>query len=100
VGGMKSSLPAPTRAENRRFYILKFEIGCLNHPGTPAEAHHLIDPKTGKRISHAATIPLCLICHHDIHSRKRWFRAEYGRDEFLLQITNMRVADFESRTVG
>jgi len=98
---MKSSLKNPTKAEKRRFYLIKFEIGCLIHPNTPAEAHHLL--RNGKRVSHLATIPLCTECHtggDSTHKRKVWFRETYGTDEELLAETNRRVEEFESRTFG
>ena len=94
---MKSSLPRPTHDELRRFYIMKFEVGCIFHPGTPAEAHHLLSG--GRRISHMATVALCPECHHDVHNRKRAFFAEHDTsDGQMLEETNRRVAEFE-RTV-
>ncbi len=98
---MKSSLPKPTKAEERRFYIIKFEICCLVHKGRPAEAHHLLS--VGRRISHAATIPLCEACHtgkNSTHKRRKWFAEHYGTDNDLLKETNRRVALFEANTVG
>ena len=99
---MKSSLPAPTKAEKRRFDIIKREIGFIacyvsGYPGTPADAHHLLD--TGRRISHAATIPLCKHHHEFIHRHKHDFRVLYGTDKGLLKKTNRLVADFETCTV-
>ena len=105
---MKSSLPNPTKAEERRFEIIKREVGCLpcRRLGWGicwANAHHLIDPDTGERISHAATVPLC-DAHHTgedgIHTRKKWFHSWFGTNDELLIETDQLVADFESRTVG
>ncbi len=98
---MKSSLNNLTKKERRRIDIIKFEIGCLNHPGTFAHAHHLLS--AGKRISHAHTIPLCPECHvgkDSIHGRKKWFREKYGTDEELLAETDKHVEEFEARTIG
>jgi len=97
---VKSSLPAATKAEKRRFDIIKFEVGCLVHPGTPAEAHHILCEKTGNRISHAATIPLCPDCHRDTHHKKLWFRKMHGTDAQLLGRTNWLVSQFEASTIG
>lgn len=93
------TLPAATAAEKRRFEILAREIGCLIHRGTPAHMHHLIDPKTGNRVSHAATIPLCPDCHHMRHSKKLRFWLKYGSDEDALIVANRLVAEFEGRIV-
>ena len=89
--------------------IIKREVGCIacrkyGHEGTPADVHHLINPKTGNRISHAATIPLCKV-HHDlpggsIHKNKRWFAETFGTDEELLAETDRLVAEFEGNVVG
>lgn len=96
---MQSSLPAPTPAELRRFEILKFWVGCINHPGTPAEAHHLLD--RGRRISHRATVALCPECHYEIANTPRAFYEEYETsDAELLAETDRRVADFELKTIG
>ena len=95
---MKSSLTNPTKAEQRRFYILKFEIGCLVHRGTPAEAHHLL--RGGNRISHGHTIPLCPDCHWAIHNRKAWFTKKHGNDADLLAEADRKVAAFERNTIG
>ena len=95
---MKSSLKSPTRDELRRFYIIKFEVGCLFHPGTPAEAHHLLSG--GKRISHMATVPLCSNCHWEIHNEKRSFYAKHETsDDELIAETNRRIAEIEEQTV-
>jgi hypothetical protein len=87
-----------TAAHRRRFDIIKFEIGCLIHFGTPAQAHHLLSGSN--RISHDHTIPLCPMCHGLIHARKKWFAEKYGDDEFLLKLTNKQVEDFEGNTVN
>lgn len=95
---MKTSLPAATRAEKRRFIIMSQEIGCINHLGTPSQIHHLL--AGGNRIGHSATIPLCPFCHADAHSSKKWFRDKFGTDAALLSRTNRLVADFEKNTTG
>jgi hypothetical protein len=108
---VKSSLPAPTKSEQRRFEIIKREVGCIacymdyGVLGTWADAHHLIDPKTGNRISHSHTIPLCPDRHHkygkrSIHKGKLRFHEDYGTDESLLSLTNSKVVMFEANTVG
>ena len=97
---MKTSLPNATRSEKRRFIIMSQDIGCINHLGTPAETHHLLSEKTGNRISHLASIPLCSICHADAHSSKKWFRDKYGTNAQLLSRTNREVKRFEGNTTG
>jgi len=94
---MKSSLPAPTKAQSRRMQIIKFEMGCLFH-GNWADAHHLLSG--GKRISHDHTIPLCKNCHWLIHNRKRQFHKDHGTDIELLERTNRRVAQIEANIIG
>lgn len=84
---MKSSLPPATPEQSYRIEIIKREIGCIacyidGYPETPADAHHLIDPATGNRISHDHTIPLCPFMHHkkgpvSIHQGKIEFRQYY-----------------------
>lgn len=87
-----------SKAQHRRFYILKYEIGCLFHPGTPAEAHHLLSG--GNRIGHDHSVALCPECHYDVHNRKRWFYEEHSTsDELMLIATNNRVSDFEQSVV-
>ena len=100
---MKTALPVATKAEKRRFEIITQQIGCIaciqdGHPDTPAETHHLLD--TGRRISHADTIPLCPNHHATIHRKKRWFREQYGTDMALLGQTNGRVIVIESNIIG
>jgi len=98
---MKSSLPAPTDKDLRRFQIIKEEIGCLIHHGTPADAHHCLDPATGNRISHQATVPLCAdVCHWLRHNRKVRFQLKFGDDEALLIHTNKLVDKFEDSITG
>lgn len=118
---MKSSLGAITKAQRRRLEIIKFHVGCLacrrDHDSlVPAEAHHLLSG--GRRISHDATVPLCPwhhrgACNSDAGSidmeilygpslalSKRKFHELYGTDEEMLDETNRRVKEFESRTIG
>jgi len=104
---MKSSLKPATKAEKRRFEIIKRDVGCIacyiEHGvmGTEADAHHLLSG--GRRISHSHTIPLCPACHtgpNSIHKRKQWFRDLYGTDDELLDRTDALVKQFESNTVG
>ena len=87
-----------TDAQRRRFYILKFEIGCIFHPGTPAEAHHLLSG--GNRIGHDATIAVCPECHWQLHNEKRAFLKEHDTtDGKMLMETNRRVKEFEDSVV-
>lgn len=102
---MKSSLPAPTKAEERRFEIIKREIGCIvcieANLYSEANAHHILS--AGKRISHLATIPLCNYHHTgqiSIHGTRKDFIEDYGTEMKLLEKTNKLVAEFESMTVG
>lgn len=102
---MKSSLPAATKAQKRRFEIAAREIGCICcrkqgwAEGVPAQMHHLHDPATGKRRGHSETIPLCDQHHWEAHNMKRIFHDEFGSDDELLQLTNELVAEFEGRLV-
>ena len=101
---MKSK--TPTKAQRRRFDIIKFEIGCLFHAGTPAEAHHLLSSGGGNRISHDHTVPLCPECHFRIHNEKRAFyrhwriNGEQITDESMLELTDRIVAMHEAKTTG
>lgn len=102
---MKSSLPAPTKAQSKRMYIIKAEIGCiacdlLGNSGVWADAHHLLSG--GRRISHDHTIPLCKLHHNGkdgIHTRKRWFRETFGSDDELLAVTNKLLSIVEENTI-
>jgi hypothetical protein len=94
---MKSSLPSPTKAQSRRFEIIKREVGCIVH-GNWADAHH--QHSGGVRISHDHTIPLCKNCHWLIHNRKRQFHLDHGTDAELLEKTNKRVSEIEGNIIG
>lgn len=103
---MKSGLKPATKAEKRRFEILKREIGCvacrvLFGYYRPAHAHHLLSG--GRRRGHSETIPLC-DDHHvgnklSTHRTKLLFSETVGTDDELLAETNRRVADFEGNTI-
>ncbi len=92
-----------TKAERRRFEILKSSIGCIAC-GNPVfcHAHHLLSG--GRRISHLHTIPLCQECHVgnelSTHKTKRKFIETYGTDEELLERTNDLIAQFEASVIG
>jgi len=107
---MKSSLPSMTKPERRRALIVKFSVGCIacyqihGVMGTPANLHHIISEKTGRRISHIDSYGLCS-AHHDrgplsVHKAKFKFREKFGSDEYLLTETNRLIANFESNTIG
>ena len=55
--------------------IKNMPCGVCNTPG-PSDAHHILD--CGRRVSHFATIPLCLFCHRDskngIHGQKNMWK--------------------------
>ena len=103
---MKSSLKPATKAEKRRFEIIKIEIGCiacrvLFGYYRPANAHHLLSG--GRRRGHSETIPLCFD-HHvgnklSTHKTKRLFIETVGEDDELLEETNRLVAEFESNVI-
>jgi len=98
-----------TKAERRRALILKESIGCIacrkyGHEGVPSDLHHIISEKTGRRISHLDSYPLCKI-HHTLpggsrHRNSRWFTETFGTDEYLLSEANRLVAAFESSVIG
>ena len=88
-----------SKAQRRRFGIIKFEVGCLFHENTFAEAHHLLSG--GNRIGHDHTVPLCPECHWQIHNEKRKFYATHNTtDELMLIATNNLVAEWEANTVN
>ncbi len=102
---MKSSLPSPTKAESRRMDIIKRDIGCIacrqGNLHSQANAHHILSG--GRRISHAATLPLCDFHHTgliSIHASKRGFVKDYGTEMELLAETNRLVAAFEANIIG
>ena len=90
--------------------ILKNEVGCLacqllGYGYTPPDLHHLISPRTGHRISHQHTIPLCPFHHRmsptkSIHHAKKKFAEEFGSDTYLLALADTAVAEFERNTIG
>ncbi len=110
---MKSSIPAPTKADLERFHRLQ-ELGCIvmrlyyDAPETPGDIHHILSG--GQRISHQATICLTPWAHQGqvplgmtaIEAKQRLgpskarhpeeFRAKYGSDEELLEATNQLLA--------
>jgi len=98
---MKTGIKSATKAEKRRFQIIREELGCVACGLLGCQAHHLLSG--GRRISHSHTIPLCPGCHtgpNSIHKRKRWFRDLYGTDDELLDRTDALVKQFESTIVG
>ena len=105
---MRSSLPPPTKSESRRMEIIKSQVGCIatrfdQLQYTPCEIHHLISEKTGNRISHAATIGLTYEHHQGkdgIHKAKKRFKAKYGSDAELLELTNECIALIEGNIIG
>ena len=80
-----------TAAERRWMGRVK-ELGCLIHPGTPANVHHLqcVSPRDNMLV-----IPLCDECHDgdfSIHKDKQSFLALYGNEWRLLAETMRRLA--------
>jgi hypothetical protein len=105
---MKTALPAATKAQKRRWRIIKEELGCIacwieHNKYVPACIHHLLD--TGSRRGHDFTIGLCEqgADHHQgndgIHRAKKAFRLKYGSDDELLDLTNTLVEIYEGNTV-
>lgn len=111
---MKSSLPPPTKAEQRRFEIITQRLGCVacrmeGFGYVPADAHHLLSG--GRRISHSHTIPLCPWHHRGVAAdykpvgqpslalNKREFEEWYGTEEQLLEATNAGVRAIEGGVV-
>ena len=66
-------------------------LGCLIHPGTPAQVHHI----RAERIKNDfLTIPLCPECHlgdFSIHKSKREFENIHGSELHLLAETIKRL---------
>ncbi len=85
---------APT-AEERRYMGRVAELGCLNHPGTPAVVHHIREGQgAAQRASNYLTIPLCPECHvgaFSIHKSPREFQNIYGSELDLLAETIWRL---------
>lgn len=106
---LHASTGTPTKAQERRFQLIKLESGCiccrLRGLGyTPPEIHHLIDG--GRRRGHDETIGLCQ-WHHQGYAPDGWtprtyrelagpslkdgtctFREAYGTDDELLAAQN------------
>lgn len=105
-----------SKANARRMRMLR-EVGCLacriNNNGVlgyPVELHHLLSG--GRRIGHAATVPLCAWHHRGVVDTFRGqttalcqqtlgysfarnpakFREMYGSDEELLDFANSVIA--------
>ncbi len=81
-----------TTESEKRHMSKVAELGCINHPGTPAEVHHatISVPR-----DNALVIPLCYECHRgefSIHNAKREFEAVYGTELQLLAKTNRMLA--------
>ena len=56
-------------------------LNCLICNRWPVEVHHCYHGRYGTRKeSDFDTIPLCRICHADIHARKASWAAEHGPD--------------------
>lgn len=114
------STTTPTRAEAARFDAIR-DLGCLvallrNLPRTECEIHHLLlDGHHGqRRRGHMATIGLNSWSHRGVPigrmSAKRCrevfgpslalepnrFRAEIGRDDYLLEAQNTLLARYEA----
>lgn len=107
---MKSSLPPPTSAQKRRIKIIKQETGCIacyidsGIMGTPCDAHHIIDQKTGKRMGHDYVLGLCPHKHHrtgeySIHGGRKKFIERYGSEAYLWKKQNSLVAGFEGAII-
>lgn len=109
---MHSSLPNPTKDQERRFQDIQSIgcVACLLKSGaveTPCDIHHLTD--CGRRISHDDTVGLCPWHHRGIPDdgfseffvRKvkgpsyakapAAFRDEFGDDETLLITQNVLI---------
>lgn len=102
---MKRKLLAATKAEQRRWEIIKTQVGCaasrmMGLGYVPCEIHHMLD--TGSTISHSHTFGLTPELHQGndgIHKAKKRFRDKYGTDEFLMQCTDDMVAEIEAGIV-
>ena len=103
---MKTALPSPTIAEQRRFYRFQ-DVGCiaciqLDPPRhSVPEVHHLLSG--GRRRGHRYTVPLCPWHHRGVGGPVRQraailgpslaispdnFRLHFGCDEDLLTMTD------------
>ena len=110
---MKTALPAPTIVEQRRFYRFQ-DVGCvaclqLNPPRQSVpEVHHLLSG--GRRRGHRYSIPLCPWHHRGVAEQTAIarlqlgpsmadgpenFRAHFGSDNDLLEMTDAIVAKFD-----
>lgn len=111
---MKTALPKPTIAEQRRFYRF-VDVGCvaclqLEPPRySVPEVHHLLSG--GRRRGHRYSIPLCPWHHRgngvqggakvaifgpSLARSPENFRLHFGSDEDLLEMTDALVAKIDS----
>lgn len=94
------------KADKKRFQNL-IDLGCIVcrvylQVHTPPEIHHIFG-KT-RLGAHQQTIPLCFRHHQEgsdckeyvsRHPHKARFEERYGTEEYLLEITNMILAEIE-----
>lgn len=78
-------------------------IVCINegHGPTPADVHHILDPKTNRRMDHYHTLPLCFSHHRaginnrvatSRHNHLRAFEKRYGTEMELLAQVREKLA--------
>lgn len=112
---MKSSLPAPTKAQLERWRIMQ-EIGCVtcylsSRWGVPADIHHVLSG--GRRISHSHVLALCPWCHRSVKpdtklttasfkemygpaldANPKEFQQRYGTQQELLEIQEALIQKY------
>lgn len=87
---MQSKGNAPSAAQKRWREQVR-GLGCINHPGMPAEIHHVVGA-TGRqdkvKIGHWFILPLCSECHRlgpiNVTDWPKRFRDEFGAQRFLF----------------
>lgn len=96
----------PTKAE-KAWMDKIVRLGCIvcsiqGRGWVPCLPHHMLN-ESGHRIGHLFTIPLCDPGHHQgapknsgevsRHPNKARFEAQYGTEEFLLEVTQRAVEE-------
>ena len=96
----KSGRAKPTAAQDLRHTAAR-DLGCINHPGTPASIHHCRENLgMGQAVNHDDFLNLCFYCHQDssagnisIHFNPIAFRKKYGTETQLMEKLNLMLRE-------
>jgi hypothetical protein len=88
--GLKQPKPKKDKA-----YMAKVaELGCVICSRHPVEVHHCIcDRYSQRKVSDTETIPLCYLCHSDLHSNKAAWRDKNGPDYDFIPIVQKLIGE-------